>query len=72
MDYHRFLLGPNVTTLPAGLALYRRAAMIRAKHRFGIADSLHLAAAVENRLDRFLTNDNRLAAFPDISVEILP
>jgi predicted nucleic acid-binding protein len=37
-----------------------------------LADSLHLAAAVEGGCDRFLTNDARLSRFPDIPVEVLP
>lgn len=39
---------------------------------YSLADSLHLAAAVEAGCDRFLTNDQRLAAFPDMTVELLP
>jgi hypothetical protein len=46
--------------------------MIRGTHRYGLADSLHLGVAVEHRLDRFLSNDNRLAGFPDIPVDVLP
>jgi len=37
-----------------------------------LADSLHLAAAVESGCDRFLTNDARLSAFTAIPVEVLP
>lgn len=36
------------------------------------SNTLHLAAAVEHRFDRFLTNDQNLAGFPDIVVELLP
>ncbi|GEM_PF-7057971 len=46
--------------------------MIRGTHKFGLADSLHLAIAVEYRFDRFLTNDQNLAHFPDVTVELLP
>ena len=67
-----FFAGPHVTTVPLSGSVYRRAALIRARHHFGLADSLHLASAMEHRLDRFLTNDNRLAAFAEIAVEILP
>jgi predicted nucleic acid-binding protein len=72
LDYQRFCLGPNLTTVPFGSAVHHRAALIRATHNYGLADSLHLAIAVEHRLDRFLSNDNRLAGFPDILVEVLP
>jgi predicted nucleic acid-binding protein len=40
--------------------------------RYGLADALHLAAAIESGCDVFLTNDNQLATFPDIIVEELP
>lgn len=40
--------------------------------RYGLADSLHLAAAIESGCDVFLTNDNQLANFADIAIEILP
>lgn len=72
LDYQRFFLGTNNTTVSLTAAIHQRAALIRGTHRFGLADSLHLATAVEYRLDRFLTNDNRLAAFTDIAVEVLP
>jgi len=72
LDYERFFAGPHLTLLSLSASIHRRAAIIRAVHRYGLADSLHLATAVESRLERFLTNDNRLAAFPDMIVEILP
>lgn len=72
LDYQRFFLGPNLTTVSSTAAIQQRAALIRGIHNHGLADSLHLAAAVEYRLDRFLTNDQGLAGFPDITVEILP
>jgi len=52
--------------------VFDRATVIRATNNFKLADSLHLAAAVEAGCDRFLTNDNRLSVFTDIAVEVLP
>lgn len=72
LDYERFISGPCVTIASVTPAIYRRAAAIRGVQRFGLADSLHLACAVENRCDRFLTNDQNLRGFPDIPVELLP
>ena len=72
LEYQQLFVGPHLATVSLTAAIHQRAAMIRGTHHFGLADSLHLAAAVEYRLDRFLTNDNRLAAFPDINVETLP
>ena len=79
LDYHKFLLGPHVTTVSFTAAVYLRAALIRGTQkystnnkRYSLADSLHLACAVEYRFDRFLTNDQRLSGFSDITVETLP
>src|SRR5271154_1195830 len=72
LDYYRFLLGPHLITVPLTAAAHQRAALIRGVHGYGLADSVHLAAAMENRLDRFLSNDARLATFTDIAVEPLP
>ena len=77
-EFHEFFLGPHLTSVALTAAIHQRAAMIRGTNRYannrayGLADSLHLAAAVEYRLDRFLTNDNRLGSFLDIPVEVLP
>ena len=63
--------------------MYARASAIRSGHnypaisptppkRYGLADALHLAAAIESGCDVFLTNDDQLSGFPDIAVEVLP
>ncbi len=62
----------DVRCVPITTDVFERATAIRARHRFKLGDSLHLAAAVESACDSFLTNDNRLAAFTDILVEVLP
>jgi hypothetical protein len=46
--------------------VFDRATAIRAAHNFKLGESRHLAAAAEAGCDRFLTNDDRLSAFPDI------
>ena len=72
LEYHRFFLGPHLATVPLTAATLQRAGLIRGVHNHGLADSLHLATAVEYRFDRFLTNDQNLAGFPDVAVELLP
>ncbi len=72
LDYQRFFLGPHLTMVSLTAAVHQRAALIRAVYNLGLADSLHLAVAVEYRLDRFLTNDQILTGFPDVPVDILP
>ena len=70
--FDSFFVRPDVRLLPLSTTVYDRATLIRATHNFKLADSLHLAAAVEGGCDRLLTNDTRLSGFPDIFVEVLP
>jgi predicted nucleic acid-binding protein len=70
--FDAFFARSDLHRLPLATAVYDRATLIRAMYNFRLADSLHLAAAVEARCDRFLTNDTRLSSFPDIVVEVLP
>ncbi len=71
-QYDAFFAQSNVTLVPITTAVFERATRIRATHNFKLADSLHLAAAVEAGCDRFLTNDGRLASYTGLPVEILP
>jgi predicted nucleic acid-binding protein len=82
-DYFRFFQGANLRTISLSAAMHTRASAIRGRHtyltippaqpkRHGLADALHLAAAIESGCDVFLTNDDQLANFPDITVEELP
>jgi uncharacterized protein len=82
-DFFRFFHGPNLRTLDLTGPAYARAGAIRGGHtypatppaqprRYGLADALHLATAIESGCDVFLTNDNQLANFPDITIEVLP
>jgi hypothetical protein len=82
-DFFRFFRGPNLRTLGLTTATHVRASAIRGGHtypavppalptRYGLADALHLAAAIEFGCDVFLTNDHQLDNFPDIRVEVLP
>jgi predicted nucleic acid-binding protein len=82
-DFFRFFHAPNLRTQTLTAAMYLRASAIRGSYyypttppaqpkRYGLPDALHLAAAIESGSDVFLTNDNQLANFPDITVEALP
>jgi predicted nucleic acid-binding protein len=82
-DYFRFFHGPNLRTLGLTAAMHARASAIRGGHtypavppsqlkRYGLADALHLAIAIESGCDVFLTNDDQRAGFLDITVEVLP
>src|SRR5436305_9233583 len=78
-DFFRFFHGPNLRTLSLTTAMHARASAIRGGYtypatppaqpkRYGLADALHLAAALESGCDGFLTYDNLLARFPYIAV----
>jgi predicted nucleic acid-binding protein len=82
-DFFRFFHAPNLRTVPLTAAMHHRASAIRGAYaypavsptppkRYGLADALHLAAAIEIGCDVFLTNDNQLADFLDMTVEVLP
>jgi uncharacterized protein len=71
-NYNAFFASPLVHVVDVSAAVCDRAAAIRAAHRFAAIDALHLAAAVENGCNIFLTNDTRLSRFPGINVEVLP
>ena len=82
-DFFRFFHGPNLRTLGLTTAMHLRASAIRGGHshpaispaqtkRYGLADALHLATAIESGCDVFLTNDNLLANFPYLPIEVLP
>jgi predicted nucleic acid-binding protein len=78
LDYERFFLAPNLTFVPLAAPVFERAASIRGTHtyqggrRYSVQDSLHLAAALQAGCESFLTNDQRLASFPDLGVAVLP
>lgn len=48
-----------------------RATLIRARYGFRTPDAIHLGAALASGCDVFLTNDNRLSRFSEVSVEVV-
>lgn len=70
--FDAFFTRPDVLKVPMTTAVYERATLLRARHNFRLADSLHLAAAIEGGCNQFLTNDARLSRCGDITVEVLP
>jgi uncharacterized protein len=82
-EFFHFFHYSNLRTAALSGAMHARAAMIRGGYyypsvgpgspkRYGLADALHLAAAIESGCEVLLTNDDQLAGFPDITVERLP
>ncbi len=45
-----------------------RAAELRVRYRLKLADALHVAAAIINRADLFLANDDKLRRVTEITV----
>jgi predicted nucleic acid-binding protein len=71
-EFDKFLTAPDIKRLSFPPSVFERATRIRALHNYRLGDALHLAVAVDGGCDTFLTNDKRLSAFPDLTVEILP
>jgi predicted nucleic acid-binding protein len=69
--FDAFFAQPDVRRVAISTDVFDRATEIRARYRFKLGDSLHLAAAVEASCDSLLTNDNRLAASTELPVEVL-
>ncbi len=59
LRYERVL--DPMTVLTMGVAVFERAARLRATHRLGTPDALHLATALEHGCDELWTDDDRLS-----------
>jgi predicted nucleic acid-binding protein len=70
--FDAFFSRTDVIKVALTTTVYDRATLLRATYHFKLADSLHLAAAIEGGCGRFLTNDTRLSRCTDITVEVLP
>jgi len=70
-DYDDWFASADVTTAALTASTYDRATHIRARRRYGLPDSLHLAAAIESGCDAFVTADAGLAGFGDIPVVLV-
>jgi predicted nucleic acid-binding protein len=68
--FTQFLAGTAVLGLSP--PVFDLAAQARADHRLSVTDALHLATAILGNCGLFLTNDARLAKFPQIAVETMP
>ncbi len=71
-EYDRFLTNPSLVRLSLPNPVFELATLIQAQNGFRLADSLHLAAAIEGMCDVFLTNDTQLQRFTGITVSMLP
>jgi predicted nucleic acid-binding protein len=70
--YRQFFNDPAVHVAPLSAEVCEYAARIRARSAsIKLPDALHLAAAVVNQCNTFLTADLRLASVSEITVEVL-
>jgi uncharacterized protein len=69
--YDSFFLRPDATILTITSNVFRRATVIQGMYDFATVDAIHLATAVENGCQIFLTHDSRLNRCTDVAVEIL-
>ena len=70
-SYAAFFAGIGPRMLPVTVAVWERAAPMRAAYGCSALDSLHLATAAEHGCTRFLSNDAQLRRFRDVDVDVL-
>jgi predicted nucleic acid-binding protein len=71
-QYESFFHAGGVQLHDLTIPVCEKAAELRAKHRFKLGDALVVASAIVHSCDRLVTNDRRLSACTDITIEILP
>jgi len=69
--FDRYLAEIITEVVPLSRPVIDRATELRAQYGFHTPDALHLAAAIVNNCDLFLTNDRRLCSCAEISVEYI-
>jgi predicted nucleic acid-binding protein len=69
--YDQFFSQTLIQVVEIRSAVIERATSLRAVHGFKTPDAIHLATAIEERAELFLTGDAALTRCPDIRVEVL-
>jgi uncharacterized protein len=69
--YEDFFLRRPLVLAEISPAVIDRATELRAAHGFKTPDAIHLATAIAERADVFLTGDVALARCPNIQVEVI-
>lgn len=59
-EYDQFFATPGLRRIAIATSAFDLATDLRARHRIGVADALHIAAAVVAGCEEFWTNDLRL------------
>jgi predicted nucleic acid-binding protein len=69
--YDRFFNASRLEIVEVSPEVVQRATVLRANYGFRTPDAIHLASAIENKADVFLTGDLMLARCKEIQVEVL-
>ena len=70
-DFDDYFANRVLEMVPLTRDVIDAATLIRARYGFATPDAIHLGAAMASGCDVFLTNDNRLARFGEMSVEVV-
>jgi len=70
-EYDAFFTPSDLEMIEIGLEVIERATDLRARYRFKTPDGIHLASAIEQRADLFITGDADLQRCGEIKVEVL-
>jgi len=69
--YDAFFKRRRLVSADVTAAVIERATELRSRHRFKTPDAIHLATAIEEHADLFLTGDDDLKRCTQVKVEIL-
>jgi uncharacterized protein len=69
--FDAFFQHPFVHVMEVTAPVIERATELRARYGFKTPDAIHLATAIEEKADRFLTGDDGLRRCTEIEVEVL-
>ncbi|MBI3271686.1 MAG: PIN domain-containing protein [Planctomycetes bacterium] len=69
--YDAFFGADRLVLAEIGAGIVERATDLRARYRFRTPDAIHLATAIDERVDLFLTNDAGLLRCSELRVEML-
>ncbi len=62
----------RIELLPHKRSTFETTALLRANYKIKLPNALHIATAIENHIEVFLTNDREIPSIPEITVLLLP
>jgi len=70
-EYDAFFAPADLEVVEIDSHVIERATDLRARYRFKTPDAIHLAAAIEQRAELFITGDDDLQRCSEVTVEVL-